>query len=433
MLSSGKAAVYRRYPFTIVLKRVVEKPEVQPLRLKLDPGSKTTGIALVNDANDKVIFAAELSHRGQTIKASLDRRRALRRGRRQRKTRYRKSRWQNRRRKPGWLPTSLESRLANILTWVRRLCQYASIVALSQELVKFDPQLLDNPDIAGIEYQQGKLAGYEVRAFLLEKWNRTCAYCGKQDIPLQVEHIQARANGGTNRASNLTLACQPCNKAKDTFPIEVFLANKPEVLTRLLAQAKRPLKDAAAVNATRYALLERLQAVGLPVECGTGGLTKYNRTQRGLPKSHWLDAACVGKRTPEVLHVKGVVPLLMTATGHGSRQMCRVDRYGFPRGRAKQAKKVSGFQTGDMIKAVVTSGKKVGTYVGRVAVRSTGSFNLTTEQGTIQGIRSRFCQPVHRSDGYGYRYGASFPLPQEGTPLSSPRLKGQGAPEAEVR
>src|SRR6202030_2743168 len=116
------------------------------------------------------------------------------------------------------------------------------------ELVRFDMQAQENPDIQGQEYQQGTLAGYETREYLLEKFNRTCSYCGKKDIPLQVEHIQARANGGTDRVSNLCLACEKCNQAKGTKDIAVFLKKKPEVLKKILAQAKAPLKDAAAVN-----------------------------------------------------------------------------------------------------------------------------------------------------------------------------------------
>src|ERR1700730_1492283 len=82
LLSEGKAAVYRRFPFTIILKIAIEKPEVQPLRIKLDPGSRTTGIAIVNDATGEVVVAAELSHRGQKIKSALDDRRSVRRSRR---------------------------------------------------------------------------------------------------------------------------------------------------------------------------------------------------------------------------------------------------------------------------------------------------------------------------------------------------------------
>ncbi len=246
---------------------------------------------------------------------------------------------------------------------------------------------------------------------LLEKWGRRCAYCGAQDVPLQVEHLVSRARGGTHRVSNLTLACEPCNVKKGTRDLREFLQDQPEVLARLLAQAKAPLKNATAVNATRWELYRRLQAIGLPVEVGTGGRTKYNRLARGLEKAHWIDAACVGASTSQTVDATCVSPLHITATGSGKRQMCRMDTYGFPRTSAKQAKRVKGFQTGDMVCAVVTRGKKAGTYVGRVAIRSTGSFNITTKQGTIQGIGYRFCSVIQRCDGYHYETGVCASSP----------------------
>lgn len=319
LLTSGKAAVYRHYPFTVILKRAVEQVEVQPLRVKIDPGSKTTGLAIVNDGTGEVVFAAELSHRVQEIKNSLNSRRASRRWRRQRHTRYRKPRFDNRRNKAdGWIAPSLESRVCNVITWVKRLMRVCPLVAVSQELVRFDMQFIENPEISGVQYQQGTLAGYEVREYLLEKWGRQCVYCGAKDVPLEVEHICPRAKNGSNRLGNLTVACEPCNQKKGTQDIRVLLAHKPELLARILAQAKAPLKDAAAVNSTRWTLHERLKALGIPVECGTGGRTRYNRASRGLEKTHWLDAACVGASTPDVLHVAGVVPLLIKANGHGS-------------------------------------------------------------------------------------------------------------------
>jgi hypothetical protein len=273
------------------------------------------------------------------------------------------------------------------------------------ELVKFDLQQIQDPQIAGVQYQQGTLAGYEIREYLLQKWNRHCAYCGKNNVPLQVEHLHPRAHGGTDRVSNLAIACQACNMDKGTQEIKVFLAKKPDVLKRILAQASAPLKDASAVNATRWVLYQRLNALALPVECGSGGLTKYNRTTRDLPKSHWIDAACVGKSTPERIIIKEMIPWLITANGHGSRQMCRMDKYGFPRTSPKGKKTVRAFQTGDMVKAVVTSGKKRGTYIGRVAVRSSGFFNVTTWYGTIQGISYRSCSILHHNDGYSSMKG----------------------------
>ena len=168
LLTRGKAAVLRRYPFTIVLKSAVESPHVEPLRVKLDPGSKVTGLAIVNDVSGEVVFAAELTHRGQAIKKALDGRRAVRRSRRLRKTRYRQARFAHRRKPQGWLPPSLESRIANMLTWVNRLRRCCPIAAISMELVKFDLQKLEHSEISGVEYQQGTLVGYEVREYLLE-------------------------------------------------------------------------------------------------------------------------------------------------------------------------------------------------------------------------------------------------------------------------
>ena len=408
LLSTGRAAVFKRYPFTIILKTTIEQPAVHLLRLKIDPGSQTTGIALVNDASEEVVFAAELTHRGQAIKQALDQRRAVRRARRQRKTRYRKPRFANRRRKAGWLPPSLGSRIANVLTWVKRLMALCLCEAISLELVKFDLQQMDHPDISGVEYQQGTLCGYEVRQYLLEKWNRACSYCGITGIPLQVEHIRSRAKGGTDRVSNLCLACDACNTAKGTQDIRVFLADKPDLLAHILAQVKAPLKDAAAVNTTRRALYERLKHVGLPIECGSGGRTKFNRTQRQLPKEHWIDAACVGTSTPPELVLAGVAPLLITATGHGSRQKCNVNEIGFPCSRPKGAKRVKGFQAGDLVRAVVTTGTKQGVYVGRVLVRASGSFDIRTKHGRVQGISHRFCLSVHHCDGYTYTTGEVY-------------------------
>jgi 5-methylcytosine-specific restriction endonuclease McrA len=176
LLKQGKAAIYRRYPFTIILKHKISNPQTQPHQLKIDPGAKVTGLAIVQD--ERVIWGAELTHRGEKIKHDLESHRAIRRHRRNRKTRYRQPRFFNRKRKPGWLPPSLESRVENILTWVKRIRRYVPITGISQELVKFDTQAIQNPEISGIEYQQGELAGYEIREYLLSKWDRKCAYCG---------------------------------------------------------------------------------------------------------------------------------------------------------------------------------------------------------------------------------------------------------------
>ncbi len=254
-----------------------------------------------------------------------------------------------------------------------------------------------------------------MREYLLEKWNRACAYCGATGMPLQVEHIQSRAKGGSNRVSNLCLACERCNLKKGTQDIVTFLAHKPEVLARILARAKTSLKDAAAVNSTRWALYRRLHILGLPIECGTGGRTKFNRVSRGLEKAHWLDAACVGASTPERLGIKGVAPLLIKASGHGCRQLCLVDKYGFPRSKAKQKQFKHGFHTGDIVRAYVPSHlKNPGRHVGRMSAKANGAFTITTGAGIVTDIGKKYCRTLQRADGYGYQLkgGRDFsPLP----------------------
>jgi 5-methylcytosine-specific restriction endonuclease McrA len=379
LLKAGHAAVYRRYPFTIILKKEVHG-KVKPLRLKIDPGSKTTGLAVVEESTGTVVWAGELTHRGEQVKEALLSRSQLRRGRRGRTTRYRKPRFDNRTRPEGWLPPSLMSRVHNIQTWVRRLAALSPVSALSLELARFDTQKLANPEISGAEYQQGTLFGYEVREYLLEKWGRRCAYCGKTDTPLELEHILPRIKGGTDRVSNLTLSCHSCNQAKGAQDVGAFLAHDPERLEQLLKQARTPLKDAAALNATRWKIYQILQSSNLPVEIGTGGRTKYNRIRQDYPKAHWIDAACVGESGEQVRLDPDASVLQIRAVGHGTRQMCGTDKYGFPKRHRTRQKRFFGFQTGDIVQAVVTAGKKAGQYTGRVAVRASGSFSIRTGQ-----------------------------------------------------
>jgi len=411
LLRAGQAAVYRRFPFCIILKTAVEQPQLAPLRLKIDPGSTTSGLTLVNDATGEVVWAAELTHRGEKIKQALEHRRAIRRFRRSRKTRYRPRRFLNRRSRPDQVPPSLDHRVATTLTWVGRLRRLAPVTALSQELVKFDTQAMQDATIQGVKYQQGTLARYEVRSYLLEKWGRACVYCAKQNVPLQVEHVQARARGGSHRISNLVLSCQACNLAKGTKDVGEFLAGRPELLARIQQERKRPLADAAAVNTTRWRLFEGLKAEGLPLETGSGGLTSYNRAVHQLPKRHWLDAALVGVSTPEYLSIQGVRPLLITARGHGNRQMCGTNKVGLPIRHRSRQKHHFGMQSGDIVRAVVPVGKRQGRHLGRVLCRASGSFDVVTSTRRAAGISHRYCTLLWRQDGYSYAIGEGVPIP----------------------
>lgn len=198
--------------------------------------------------------------------------------------------------------------------------------------------------------------------------------------------------------SNLTLACVDCNQKKGNQTASEF--GFPE----LMDVAKTPLIDAGVVNSIRWALYRHLVVTGLPIETGTGGRTKYNRTRLGWPKTHWRDAACVGASTPENLQAMVGNVLLITSTGHGTRQMCRMDKYGFPIRHVPRQKRHFGFKTGDLVQAVVPKGKYAGRHVGRVAIRKSGSFNIATAHGLVQGISHRYLRIVQRADGYAYSH-----------------------------
>ncbi|MEQ4716065.1 RNA-guided endonuclease IscB [Nonomuraea sp. B19D2] len=403
LLTKGRAVVHRHTPFVIRLKdRTIDTSEVDGVELGIDPGSQHTGIAMftAQAGERRARYSIRLDYRGATIRKKMQQRAAYRHGRRTRNLRYRKPRFFNRTRPSGWLPPSLRHRVATTVTWIDRLTRWAPVRAVHLERVAFDTHALTaGKPLEGVEYQHGTLHGTEVREYLLAKWGRRCAYCGAAGMPLNIDHIHPRGRGGSDRVSNLTIACVPCNQAKSNRPVEDFLASKPKLLATILAQAKAPLRDAAAVQSTRWTLWREVDA-RLPTHVASGGRTKWNRTRNHLPKSHTLDALAVGKLDTITETVSRV--LVAECTGRGTHARTRTDKHGFPRLRLPRRKQHFGFQTGDLARAVVPTGKKSGTYTGRVAVRATGYLNITTVDGTVQGIPHRYFRLLQRADGYAY-------------------------------
>ena len=250
-----------------LLDRTREQSSVQDVAINIDPGSQTTGIAVVADNEDgqrTVLAALEIKHRALTIKATLARRRACRRNRRGR-LRFRKPRFDNRLRKPGTLPPSVDSLRADTIRVVRILQTMYPITLIRIERNKFDPQLMMNPDIQGIEYQQGTLFGWQVRAYILERDQGRCVYCRRSKVRLELDHVRPRAVG-SDRVDNLVACCRDCNIKKDNRPIEQFLTDQPDLLERISKRLKRSaLASATHMNAVLPALIEDLRATSLPV------------------------------------------------------------------------------------------------------------------------------------------------------------------------
>ncbi len=405
LLKAGRARVHKLQPFTIrIVDRSLADSVVQKVVVKVDPGSKETGIAVVREDEEEThhaLYFINLKHRGAAIRDALTSRRQLRRGRRSRNLRYRAPRFLNRSKPKGWLPPSLQHRVDTTLSWVNRLRRLAPVSGIAQELVKFDTQLMQNPDISGVEYQQGELAGYELKEYLLEKFGRRCVYCAKSGVPLNVEHIVPKARGGSNRLSNLAIACVECNQKKGARPIEEFLKGKPELLARIRKRLKTPLRDAASVNATRWALFEALRATGLPIRTGSGALTKFNRHCFGVPKEHWFDALCVG-RINGVSYDSCMKVLNVSCTGRGQYKRTRTDKFGFPICHFMRTKRPHGVGLGDLVRMTVQKGKHPGIWTGRAFPSNDGSVVLILPEFRIKG-RARNCSILSLSDGYGYR------------------------------
>ena len=183
-----------------LLDRTREQSSVQDVAINIDPGSQTTGIAVVtDDENDQrtVLAALEIKHGAFNIKATLTKRRSFRRNRRGR-LRFRKPRFDNRRRKPGTLPPSVDSLRADTMRVVGILRQMFPISSIKLEHNKFDPQLMMNPDIRGIEYQRGTLFGWQVRAYILERDQGRCVYCRRSKVRLELDQVLGGQNINQN-------------------------------------------------------------------------------------------------------------------------------------------------------------------------------------------------------------------------------------------
>jgi len=408
LLRAKRAAVFRRYPFTIILKVAVpEETEIPTLEVKIDPGSKMTGISLV-DCMGLVVFAMQIEHHGQLIKMDLQSRRAIRSGRRGRNTRYRQARYANRTRPEGWLPPSIQSRVDNVMTWVNRLMKFAPVGSISVEIASFDMAKMADPAITGIGYQQGSLYKHSVRQYLLQKHDWTCVYCDSKDGPFEVEHILCRARGGSDKLSNLTLACHKCNKAKDDRLVEEFLRHDPVRLARVLKGTGKGYSDAAAVNSSKTMILKRLKETGLPVEVSDGAQTSFNRDCLGYRKDHWIDAGCIGWSGQSVRLDDHMLILHAKSMGYGNRQVVRTDKFGFPAAKPKSAKTVltpvGRVKTGDIVHLVCDKGIYMGTYKGRVsAVKPSNSTLSMSIKGNQVWFSQRWVRSImHQHDGYDY-------------------------------
>jgi 5-methylcytosine-specific restriction endonuclease McrA len=283
LLKDGKATVKERCPFTIQLTYATGE-NTQPIKLGVDIGYKNLGFSAKTDMLEVISGTMTLR---QDVSKKIDEKHSYRRTRRGRLG-YRPPRFNNRKRPESWLAPSIQHRYDSHIRLVNKIKTLLPITFTKIEVANLDAQKMQNPEITGVEYQQGELQGYEVREYLLDKWGRKCGYCGKKGVPLQVEHIVPKNRGGTDRVSNLTLACKTCNLKKGNKTAEEF--GYPHIQK----QAKKTLKATACLNNIRWKIVDQLGA-----EHTYGYVTKYERNKLGLEKSHINDAFVIAGGTDQ--------------------------------------------------------------------------------------------------------------------------------------
>lgn len=281
LLRHGKAHVVSRVPFVIQLD-YDSTTYTQDVSLGIDAGSKHIGVSASSEK--KEMLAAQVELRSDIVKL-LSTRRELRRTRRNRKTRYREVRFDNRKKKDGWLAPSVEQKIESHLKVIRLVNKLLPITKTTIEVAQFDAQKIKNSDINGEDYQQGEQMGFwNVREYVLARDGHKCVHCkGKSKDPiLNVHHLESRKTGG-NSPSNLVTLCETCHKAyhRGEFDLKIKRGSS--------------LRDAAVMNIMRWAVYERAKAEFGNVHLTYGYITKHTRIENGIAKTHAADAFCIAK------------------------------------------------------------------------------------------------------------------------------------------
>ena len=364
LLRAGKAVPVRRTPFVIQLT-VPTGETKQPITLGVDAGYKHVGLSATTAKEE--LLASEVELR-QDVTGLLSNRLALRRARRNRKTRYRAPRFDNRVRSKhkGWLAPSVENRIQAHISRIEAVCRVLPITKIVIETASFDIQKIKNPEVEGTDYQQGDQLGFwNVREYVLFRDGHVCQACKgrSKDLILNVHHIESRKTGG-DAPGNLITLCEACHKAYHAGKLKQFSPRRGA-----------SFRAETFMGLMRWTVLNRLRErhPELPVTNTYGYLTKHKRIVAGLPKTHCADAFCIAgvldaKRRGEYLFQK--------QTRRHNRQIHKLTILkGGVRKRHQAPYLVHGFRLFDK---VLCKGE-VGFIFGR---RSSGAFDVRRLDGT---------------------------------------------------
>lgn len=283
LLNGSKAKVVKSCPFTIQLM-YKSTTYTQDISLGIDAGSKHIGVSATT--TDKELYAVDVELRNDIVDL-LSTRREARRARRNRKTRYRKPRFNNRTRSDGWLAPSVKNKIDTHLKVVEEVCKILPIAKIIVEVASFDIQKIKNPDISSIGYQHGEQLGFwNIREYVLFRDGHTCQCCnGKsKDKILNVHHIESRKTGG-DAPNNLITLCETCHTGYHNGTVKL-----PQTIKRGMS-----FRDATFMGIMRWAFYNRLKKIYPNVSLTYGYITKNTRIENNLPKEHYIDARCISK------------------------------------------------------------------------------------------------------------------------------------------
>jgi N6-L-threonylcarbamoyladenine synthase len=361
LLKTKKAKVIKRCPFTIQLA-YDSTNYTQPINLGIDAGSKRIGVSATTE--DKVLYEADVELRNDVVKL-LATRRENRRARRNHKTRYRKARFDNRRRGDGWIAPSIREKIDTHLTTIANVHKILPITKITVETAQFDIQKIKNPDIEGAGYQQGEQLGFwNVREYVLSRDGHKCQCCkGKsKDKILNVHHIESRKTGG-DAPNNLITLCETCHTGYHKGTVKL-----PKTIRRGMS-----FRDATFMGIMRWAFYNKLKEIYPNVSLTYGYITKNTRIKNNLPKDHYIDARCISGNPKAVSD--GTVYYQKKVRCHNRRIHKNTILKGGYRKRNQAPYEVMGFRLYDKVKW-----KTQNCFIfGR---RSTGYMDLRSLDGT---------------------------------------------------
>ena len=380
LIESGKAKVVRRTPFIMRLTFLVEgEVNTESVTLGVDAGSSVIGVSVTTE--DRVLLEAEVEVRND-VPQNMEERRSKRSGRRNRKTRYREQRSNNRKRSKGWLTPTMETKVRTHENVIDKVCSILPVSRIVIESASFDIQKIRDPEVEGKQYQQGEQLGYEnIKAYVRARDGFRCRSCGSRDH-LEVHHIRQRKDGGSDRPDNLVTLCYECHRA--------WHEGKKDMVT---LSEDPGFKAATEMSTMRWILLDRVRKAhpDIPVEETYGYVTNHERNSLGLEKRHSIDARVIsGNATAQS---DGVLWHVVARRSHNRKIHKDTILKKGVRKANQAARKVAGFGLNDKVR-----------YAGQLCYihgrRRSGYFDIRRLDGTRihAGIHYRHLTLVERAN-----------------------------------